>query len=799
MTDRVKKLKSSIVNKSFRGGKFAGDVYLDTERAHLWTQSYQETKGQPEIIRRARTLEKVLDNMTLYIKEGEVIVGNTTPTPNALIFYPEISSRVVKEALNGGFIPEEQKEKAQWITERWKGKTLHERVDKELSGILSKTEKRVIDACCNVASIDHKGGHTLSSPNFPYLFKVGLNGIIEKIEQELKKTKQIDDLSEVPQVLKKRHLLEAMLITCKAVIRWARRYSKLAEELASKEQDPDRKRELLEVSMVCDRVPANPCTSFHESLQTFFFVHLIDHYIERLANGVTQRADQIFYPYYEKDVIREKNITREEAQELIECLWIKLTELGHFHIKERRDTYQGTNVLQVFTIAGVKENGEDASNELTLTILDATKDVRLNQPSLALRYHNKISTKVLTKALEVIKTGMGMPSFQNDAVMVPILMDCGASLQQARNCASEVCIAPTIPGLQMTSRRYAWNLQSILCLELALNDGIDILTGERLGPPTGDPKNFQSYDEVLEAFREQVKFAVGLGCKVRNITRWYESQYFYRPFTSALFENTLIVGKDVIEWEEIPVPHINVCGQVDSADSLAAIKKLVFDEKRYTMEELLNALKGNWEGYEEMRQEFINDAPKFGNDDDYVDLIARKDVFDLVEEECNKCKDLSGAVYSSVPQSVTRFMRYGKMASAMPNGRKAGDPLADAGISPYMGYDRRGPTAVLKSGSKIDHTSLRACLLNQRLSPTILDGTKGEQLFLNYIKTWADLGLYHVQFNVVDSKVLKDAQKNPEKYPDLMVRVAGYSAFFNDLTRETQDAIINRTEHGQKV
>lgn len=789
ISNRTADLKSRIVYKTCQGDWFTDDVKLCIERGRYWTESYKETVGEPEVIRRAKALEKTLLNMTLYIKDGELLVGNIASTSAHMPYYPEISTESARDAIRAKLIDEENLDEFNEIMDFWKGKTINQMVEKEFS----EEELKIINACVQVASVDHRGGHTLGSPDYFYTMSNGLNGILAKIDAELEKLSVMPCDETMGEFLEKRHLFRAMKIAVYAVVKWAQRYSDLAIEKAKQTNDPARKAELMEIARICAKVPGNPPETFREALQFFIFIHFIDHHIERLATGISQRFDQIFYPYYKSDILDKRTAKREEAQELIECLWIKLAELGHFHIKERRDTYQGTNLLQIITIGGVDRFGQDASNDLTLLILDATKSIRLTQPSIALRYHNKLNPAVLDKAYDLIKTGMGMPSLHNDAVTIPLLMSLGANIEQARNAAFAVCMAPIVAGINMISKRHAWNLQPPLCLELALNNGVHRLSGRKLGPATGMPDSLNTYEEVFEAYRQQLSYALNLGARARSVTRHYEIKFMQRPFTSALFERTLEVGKDVMAWEEVCAPWINTCGQIDSADSLTAIKKLVFDDKKYTMSELHAALEADWVSHEDMRQDFIN-APKFGNDDDYADEVA-KSAFLVVDEETYKCQDYLGGHYTNVPQSVTRHMRYGLLAGALPSGRKAREFLSDAGVSPYPGYDKYGPTAVLMSVSKIDHVHYkRGTLLNQRLAPAVLAGEKGKLLFRNYVKAWADLNIFHVQFNVVSSEELKDAQIHPEKYSDLIVRVAGYSAYFNHLTKAAQDSIIQRTE-----
>ncbi len=467
-------------------------------------------------------------------------------------------------------------------------------------------------------------------------------------------------------------------------------------------------------------------------------------------------------------------------------------ETGVASTRQARRSSQGIALLQIYTLGRVTADGTDACNEVTKLMMDATRETRSTQPSYCLRVHPKLPDEYLKAAFEVVKTGMAIPSFESDTVVIPSLMEnFGCSLEQARSWALILCKSAGPTGPWGTPRRRPWSFSGVGPLTVMLNNGVEPTSGIKMGPDL-HPENWKSIEDAYDAYRKQTAIAINVGQKMRNIAYEIEAEYLQQPFLSCCFEPFIEKGLDCMEHDECPVPWFNYSGLVDVGDSFAAMKKLVFDDKKYTMKQMLDALHTSWEGREEMRQDFLN-APKWGNDDDYADECT-KAAYGIVIEEGLKVQDRWGASPRPLPQSLSLFRGVGMITGATPNGRKMGDVLADGGISPYHGSDRKGLTAVLRSCSKLDHTKSRASLLNQRLQPAMLQGEKGWQMFRAYIKTWHDLMIEHVQINVVDNVVLKAAQKAPEKYPDLVVRVAGYSAYFTQLDKGTQDSIMARHE-----
>ena len=619
---------------------------------------------------------------------------------------------------------------------------------------------------------------------------------MSKLEEERRENR---GGTEAIKILEKIIDLKAMIIPAEAVIRWAKRYSELAHDMAQKEKDIQRKKELENISEICSLVPANPARTFWQAIQSHWFCSLAYQIIENLSHGTSMRLDVVFQSWYEKDVVEDKILPREKALEIMEDLLIKVDELGRPLPLWRRTALQGANFLATYTIGGVNpEDGSDACSEATLLILDAINDLKLNHPDFKFRWHPKTSVKVFKRCLEVVRNGLGQPSIKNDPVVIEGLMNhYGFTLEEARSWAVVGCISPAPTINQGRARRDAWGTTPCKWLELTLYNGKEPVYPPRIGQQvsikTGDPSEFTSFEELFEAFRKQYGYSLKVSARVKSISEHYSDLMIKRPFLSCLYRRSLKACRDITDTPEKGMPWANDPGKVDAVDSLISLKKLVFDDKKYTMKEVLKALRADWEGYEEMRQDFIN-APKFGNNDDYADEVAKK-TYTMIADEMNKVKDINNA--SPMPSGlvVTRMWLLADKIGAMPNGRKFGDPLADGGINPHAGYDKNGPMAAIVSASKIDATKQKANIFNQKLSPSTIAGEVGLDKFCDYVTATMNLGLDMIQFNIVDKKTLKDAQKHPDEYPNLVVRVSGYNAHFNELDKFVQDAIIGRTQH----
>lgn len=815
ITERTKKLKSNMTVLAWTGGMMQDKTKISLERARFMTESYRKTEGEPTIIRRAKSLKNVLEKMTIYIREGELIVGNMSENPQAIPIYPEFSTSFIVEGLKEGFkgmLDEEEIKEIKEIDKYWEGKCMEDLALQHLPESFKMyiqgpggAETIGVSSRSQTTFASHYDGKDTLSPNHEKLLYTGLNGVIEDAKRKLEEIdvgKSVEALRGVgiEELVKKRAFYEAIIIANKAVISFAERYSELAKELAQKEPDVKRKDELLKISEICRWVPANPPRTLHEALQFYWFCHLINFTIEHCGHGNVCRLDQIMYPFYKKD-IEKGRITRDEAQELLECLWIKFLEPNRLQIATYAASMSGGTMFQLMTLGGQTRDGEDATNDFTYLMLDVTKSIRTIQPSLCLRMHRKTPDKLLHKVLEVIKTGMGMPAIYNDDTIIQYLLEHGAPLKDARNYALLICVRPSVPGKNLNTFRVRAAVSWGKILELALNDGRDPVTEEQFGPKTGDPLTFTSYNDLWKAYEKQGEYVFKLASYYIDVVRWLRSQIVPRPFGSSLVDGAIELGRDVSEWDEgYSAEGFTGNGAVVAADSLAAVKKLVFEEKAITMETLLGALKKNFEGHEELRQMLLNKAPKFGNDDDYVDLIAR-DIYNLAEDNArlyktqqyNRLTGRVGVMHTHGIAPIGGFVPMGAKMAATPNGRRAGEPIDDGGVSPCTGMDRKGPTAVLKSAGKAPHTR-SYLLLNQRLNIADLQGAEGQKRFVDYIKTWYQLGLWHIQLNVVDTETLRDAQKHPEMYSNLVVRVAGYSAYWTQLDRNMQEAIIARNE-----
>jgi formate C-acetyltransferase len=785
-------LKEKLTDHAIKNTSYRTDTKACMERARLWTESFRESEGQPMVIRRAKALANYLEKKTIFITAGELIVGATGKDPNSIPFYPEINEaqRLKTDIVLSRMLSADEQQELEEILDYWKGKTLEE----VCLATLPDEAKKAVYPPEDWKQVDsHHYAHPLCAPtpDLEMLLSTGLYWIMKKVEARLARLDlfKLQSNALLQETIKKMDTLNAMLIVGQGAIRYARRYSELAKKLAEKETDPIRKKELGQIGENCARVPAEPAETFWQAIQAIWFVHLIDHCFEGPAGGLGQRFDQLLYPYYKRDVDAGR-LTRETAQELFENLWIKYERSMNFlQPRPRRERYQGGSLNQNITIGGVDEDGNDTTNELSYLILDTTKSIRTVQPTISLMYNDRTPDDLLVKAWEVIMSGLGMPAIFNDGPVISHLLNRGIALKDARNNAVMGCMGINIPGKNTHTKGIAETYISIAkCLELALNDGVDILDGKQIGPNSGDPKKFGSIEGVMGALGTQIEYAARIGVLSTQIYRLKQAELLQRPFSSLLYKSAIERAEDVTSYEDYYWPWINITGAIDAADSLAAIKMLIFDDKKLTWDELLEALKADFDGCNNVRQLCLS-APKFGSDDDYVDKIA-KDVFRLVNSIIEEIKDIRGVGHRAVYQSVAVFVRAGVVTAALPCGRKARQPLADGGASPEAGWGG-DPIKVLRSVSKLDAVRPVRILLNQRIAP----GTTARQ-FVNFIRAWGDLGCSHTQFNVFDVETLKDAQDNPEKYPDLIVRVAGYSVRFVYLDRTAQDAIIARAEQG---
>jgi len=801
-TPRIQEIHDSHVPKYFSGNEYVKPVYLSILRSRYYTRSWKETEGQPTSIRRAKAFAHYLDNAPIYIGSRALIVGFHSEDAHAIPNSIEVmDSKIIDEYIDAGYVKKEEIEEWREYQEYWRTRNLGAYIDP----YLTDEEKFICERNQRFTEVLPTRYTSRTLPDHDTYLEQGLYGIMEtlrqKLDELLSQREQCTGGPEAVEISQKIHDVKAMLISLEAFLRWTNRYSLLAKEMAEKEADPVRKEELLQISEICSWVPGNPPRTLWEAVQSHWFTLLGYHVIELLCHGVSLRLDQIFWKWYQQDVVIKRTLTKERAVEILQNLLILVDELGRPLGLGYRRQLQGVNYLATYTIGGVKpEDGSDACNELTLAILDAIDDLRLSHPDFKFRWHPKVNASVWRRVVEILQSGLGQPSIKNDLVVIPGLMDhYGFSLEEARSWAVIGCVSPAPTIRWGRARRDAWSIRVAKCLELGLHDGVDQVpyAGEtelhQVGPHTGDGVNFNSFEDVFEALRKQIEWILRRTAYIKSISEYFNSLLLKRPFASCFFHRSLNAGRDIMDVPDKGLPWVNDPGIVDCVDSLISLKKLVFDDKKYSMKQLMTALRSNWEGHEEMRQDFI-DAPKFGNDDDYADQIAAR-TYAMVADEMSKVVDINGA--SPMPSGlvVTLMFQLADLTAALPNGRKLGDPLADGGINPMSGYDRSGPMASVLSASKVDNLKQKANVFNQKFTPSSIEGESGLKKFQSYIEATMNLGLDMIQFNVVDAATLKAAQDHPDQYKNLNVRVSGYNARFVELTKFVQDAVIERTEH----
>jgi formate C-acetyltransferase len=768
--------------------------HLGTERFRFLVESYKETDGLPNILRRAKLFEKSLDEKAIYI-DGNPIVGSVSERRSGVLPFPEYSCkwmlqeakhRTALGAIDSDVLNDEEK--------KWRDEAVNYWLDRCQWARFKKMfrERTGMDYVPFLKS-GAVGLTNLATPtgsthlDYDKVLKEGLNGIIAEVEDRLA------GLGTDLQAYQKRHFYNAVLICLRAVIRHAQRYASLAGEMARNESDLERRKELERIAESLQWVPANPARNFYEAIQSFWFIHVAEHIEEDSWAIMPGYLSQLLYPLYKEDK-EEGRITEEEAIGLLSMLFVKFQELGVLNADMFFLGNEG-EMAQHISIGGYTPDGEDATNELDFLLIETQKIMKCAQPSLTLMYHDKLSDEFLLKCIELIRTGIGQPQFLNaDRMVVRLLARCpGLTIQEARTGINSGCV-PTNPPHMVTPTAEGF-INMVKMLELALNNGRDPLTGLQVGPQTGEAEAFQSYDELHEAIKKQAEYIIPITLEAEAIGQCIRAEMLPYPFASAFTYDCLERGKDTLNGgaRYAAVGCLIITG-VDLANSLAAIRKLVFEEEKITMKELMEALAADFEGYGEIRAMCVN-APKFGNDDRYVDEIAREwweIVWEIHQKHGGDCLG-----HRTIPEaySVSMHNLVGLSTGALPNGRKARTALTDASVSAQPGTDRNGPTALVKSAaSAIDTARWGSNHFNMKFHPAALEGREGARKLLALIKTYFDLGGHHIQFNCVSNETLKDAQHHPENYRDLVLRVAGYSAFFVQLDKRVQDEIIKRTE-----
>jgi len=767
--------------------------YIASERSHILTEYWKGSEGEPITIRRAKAFHKILDQIPISIRDGELIVGCQTKYIRGGYLYPEFNAEwqdelrllPTRESSKFAIEPEDLRIILEDV-KYWEGKSMQDHAYPLWRERWGDLVEKGMEARLTIDIRAVPQGR--QAVDYPKVLKKGLKGIIE--EAEIKYEKSPEDSYED---VKKKFFWNSVIIACQAVINFAHRYAKLAQEMANKERNATRKKELERITEICQWVPMNPARNFYEALQSFWLVHLALE-IENNSWGYSPgRFDQYMYPYYKKDM-EEGILTQEEAFELLGCLWIKFSEMELVQNIANAHITQGS-LYQNITIGGQTEDGRDATNALSYLILDVTKALKLPQPTISVRYFNGLKEEFLLKAAELNSTGGGMPAWFNDNYAMVTLPYYGIPLREARNYAPIGCVEMGIP----TSSALLLGTGFVSlpkCLELTLYDGIDPFTGHKLGPSTGNPEKFKDFNELFEAFKKQVDFATEwiVDASIKSLDA-LAPDFVPTPFNSALMNDCIELGKDITQGG-VRYRNFFACfaiGFITTANSLTAMKKVVFEDKKIKMGELLDALKENFEGKEEIRQ-ILMEAPKYGNDDDYADDMARK-LFRFTNETIAKHKNPWGDPLAPAYLGITAHYFHGATVGATPDGRKAYTPFADGSLSAYPGTDKNGPTAVIKSATKADTIPALCTLFNLKFHPLALKGRESLRKLLALIKTYFDLYGWHIQFNVVDRQTLLEAKKNPDNYRDLLVRVAGFSVYFVELAPSVQDEIISRTEH----
>ena len=779
----IRNIKRGYADDESGRGMFRSEIRLDLQRSRLMTESYKATEGEAMVLRRAKALANILNKMGIFIRDYERIVGYQTAEPNG-IFHPieqnwKSPQRLANSPAGKTLLDDAGRKELDELCKYWKGKSISDRHQAVLPEDLKKYWTYEGTFLWSQLS-------ELGIPNYEKLFNLGLQGLINEIREKMARLDQKIPADYVEQ----KDFLTASIISLEAVINFAKRYAVLAKESAVRQKNATRKKILEEIAETCAWVPANPPRTFIEAIQFFYFIHLV-RYLEYSTLGIGVRIDYLFGPYYEKD-LKEGKITKEETLGILQLLWIKLNELGLVYSPTVSSVYSGVASLQAVTIGGTDEKGRDVTNDLTYLTMEAAKSLKIIEPSIALRVHEGTPDEVYSRATDVIKTGIGYPSLFNDEALIPLYERWGVPKNEAKQYAVSGCVYIEIPGKNVVRRSVGYFVLP-KCLWWALHQGVNPKTGEQHGARTPDPATFKSWEDVLEAYAEQVKFFTSKIEALERINNELLAQYAPRPFYSALLDGCIEQGKDCRRWVYNSILHhfSQVIGGTNVADAITAIKKVVFEDRKVTLPELITIMDKNWAGREDVRLACLN-APKFGNDDDYADEIARI-VQTRGEAAMEEVKDRFGHSHRGDGSAVSATYGLAADTPATPDGRFDREPFADSTLAPAPGRDKKGPTAVLKSCSKISTVNTFNHLLNQKFLPKFLEDDL-KPAFLSYLKTWKKLKVPHIQFNVVDRETLLKAKAQPERYSDLIVRVAGFSAYFVDLSSGLQDHIIARTE-----
>lgn len=782
MTERVRRLREQSLNI---------EPWLSTERAEIVTDTYRNACGLSPPMLRAEVFRRLMEEKTICINEGELIVGERGPSPKATPTFPELCCHSLedldiinsRDKISFHITSEARRVYEQEIIPFWRGRTMREMIFAQMTPAWHEAYQ----AGVFTEFMEQRApGHTVADGK---IYRKGFLGFKADIQAALDELDYFSD----PLAFQKQEELRAMAVCCDAIIRFAERHAEKAEELAAKELEPQRRAELVRIAQVCRRVPARAPRDFWEALQMYWFVHLgVVTELNTWDSFNPGHLDQHLEPFYRQGLM-DGSLTREEAKELLECLWVKFNNQPAPPKVGVTAAESGTYTdFANINMGGLRTDGSDAVNEVTYLLLDVVDEMRLLQPSSNIQLSAKSPDRFLQRACEIIRQGWGQPSVFNADQVVQELLRQGKSIQDAREGGTSGCVETGAFGKEAYILTGYFNLVKVL--EITLNNGLDPRTHKRIGLPTGDPRAFDSFDDLFAAFRAQMEHFVDIKVRGNNVIERLYATYMPAPFLSIIIDDCIAKGHDYNDGgPRYNTTYIMGTGTGTLTDSLSAIKRHVFDERTVTWDKLLGALAADFEGHEELRQLLLNRTPRFGNDDDAADDLMRRH-FDLFFDLIDGRPNTKGGQYHVNYLSTTCHVYFGQVTGATPDGRRAYQPLSD-GASPSQGAARNGPTAVIRSMAKMDHVRTGGTLLNLKFTPKVLEGDTGIERLAQLIRSYFRLGGHHVQFNVVSAETLRAAQEHPEQHRDLIVRVAGYSDFFCDLTRALQDEIIARTEH----
>ncbi len=784
LTERVKKLREESLNAI---------ESISAERALLVTEFYKSDEAR-EIsapVKRARAFEYILRNKKIFINEGELIVGERGPVPKATPTYPEISLHSMedleildsREKVSFRVDSEVRAVYENEIIPFWKGKSNRDRIMKLMlpewldayeAGIFTEFQEQ------------RAPGHTVLGYK---MFKTGFLDIRDEVQKAVKAL----DFYHDPEACAKLEELKAMEIVCEAIIMYAGRYADELERLALSEVDDKRKAELRKMAAVCRKVPANAPSTVHEMLQHYWFIHVgVITELNPWDSFNPGRLDQHLYPVY-VDEMKRGTLTEEQLYDLLGCFWVKFN--NHPSPPKMGVTASESNTYTDFcliNLGGVKDDGSDAVNEMSYILLDVIKEMRILQPSSMVQISGKNPDRFIHKALDIVRTGFGQPSCFNTEAIIQELLRQGKSITDARNGGASGCVETGAFGTEAYWLTGYFNLPKVL--ELTLNNGYDKRTGKQVGLRTGEVSGFTDFKDLVNAFKDQVKYFADIKIRGNNVIERTFAGWLPVPFLSLLVEDCILNGRDYnAGGARYNTSYIQGVGLGSVADMLTSLRYNIFDKRKMNWGELFKALDADFKDYEEIQYDMIYNTPKYGNDDDYADQQAVI-AFEIFYDAVNGRPNTRGGMHRINMLPTTSHVYFGSVTGATPDGRKAYLPLSE-GISPFQGVDHQGPTSVIKSASKIDHLRTGGTLLNQKFSPSFFEDEDSYDNLTSLIRSYFSLDGHHIQFNVVNADTLRDAQKHPEMYRDLIVRVAGYSDYFNDLGEDLQNEIIARTEH----